>query len=108
MKKNLIPDKVKEEALLSIDRFNQSALAETGYSFVARFQGKFLYLDRNEFDQVVPICRLEYRGEITRWDFAIYKYSSERYSAQETWFPGFELVDGTLEGAMKAGMRAYQ
>lgn len=42
-----------------------------------------VYLDRNEFGQVLPICRLEYRGEIKRWDFAIYKYSLERYSAQE-------------------------
>jgi hypothetical protein len=65
-------------------------------------------LDRNEFGQVLPVCRLQYRGTIKRWDFAIYKYSSERYDAQEKWFPGFELVDGTVQGAMKAGMRAYQ
>jgi hypothetical protein len=35
MKKNLIPDEVREEALRSIDRFNQTTLAETGYTFVA-------------------------------------------------------------------------
>ncbi len=107
MKKKLIPDEVKEEALRAIDRFNQTTLARTGYAFVARFQGKFLYLDRDEFGQVHPICRLQYRGGIRRWDFAIYKYSSERYSPEEMWFPGSELVDGTIKGAMKAGMRAY-
>lgn len=80
----------------------------TGYTVVGRFQGAFLYLDRNEYGQVLPICRLRYRSASKCWDFAIYKYSSERYDAHETWFPGFELVDGTVEGAMKAGMRAYQ
>jgi len=107
MKATAIPDEVKEEALLTIDRFNRKRLAGTGYSFVARFQGKHLYLDRDEFGQAVPICRLQYRGAGKPWGFAIYKYSSERYDPGETWFPGFELVDGTVEGAMKAGMRAY-
>jgi hypothetical protein len=108
MKKNLIPDELKEEALRTIERFNQTTLAETGFAFVARFEGKFLYLDRNEFGQDLTICRLQYRSTSKRWGFAVYKYSSERYDAQETWFPGFELVDGTVDGAMKAGMRAYQ
>lgn len=108
MKKNLIPDSVREEALRWIDQFNRTTLAGTGYAFVGRFQGAFLYLDRNEHGQVLPICRLRYRSASKCWDFAIYKYSSEQYDAYETWFPGFELVDGTVEGAMKAGMRAYQ
>ena len=108
MKKNLIPESAKEEALRSIDHFNRTTLAGTGYTFVGRFLGACLYLDRNEYGQVLPICRLCYRNAIKGWDFAIYKYSSERYDAHETWFPGFELVDGTVEGAMAAGMRAYQ
>ncbi len=108
MKATAIPHEVKEETLRAIDRFNEKKLAGTGYSFVARFQKKYLYLDRNEFGQVLPICRLQYRGAGKPWDFAIYKYSSERYDPEETWFPGFELFDGTVEGAMKAGMRAYE
>jgi len=43
-----------------------------------------------------------------KWRFAIYKYSSDRYDPQETWFPGFELFDGTVEGAMRAGDKAYE
>jgi hypothetical protein len=108
MKKNLIPDDVKKEALRSIDHYNRTTLAGTGYAIVGRFQGAHLYLDRNEHGQVLPLCRLRYRSASKGWDFAIYKYSSECYDAQETWFPGFELVDGTVEGAIKAGMRAYQ
>ena len=108
MKKQVIPDEVREAALRAIDRFNHTTLRGTGCSFVARFQGKYLYLDRDEFGQALPICRLQYRGAGKPWGFAIYKYSSERYDPEETWFPGFELVDGTVEGAMKAGMRAYE
>jgi hypothetical protein len=108
MKTPAIPDKIKEETLRTIERFNQKKLAGTGYSFVARFQGKHLFLDRDEYGQIVPICRLQYRGEEKPWDFAIYKYSSERYDPEETWFPGYEKVDGTVEGAMKAGMLAYE
>jgi hypothetical protein len=54
----------------------------------------------------MAICRLEYRRK-GRWDFAIYKYSSDRYDPEEFMFPGSEFVDGTVEGAMKAGMVAY-
>jgi hypothetical protein len=108
MKKKLIPDDVKEKALCAIDRFNKTRLRGTEYAFVARFQGKFLYLEREEYGRVGPICRLEYRGGKKGWGFAIYKYSTERYDPQEWMFPGSELVDGTIEGAMKAGMRAYQ
>jgi hypothetical protein len=108
MKPAAIPDSVKEESLLAIARFNQTTLAGTGYSFVARFQGKNLYLSRNEFGQIAPICRLQYMGAKRLWEFAIYKYSSGRYDPEEMWFPGAEMVDGTVEGAMKAGMLAYQ
>jgi hypothetical protein len=41
------------------------------------------------------------------WSFAIYKYSDERYDEEEWFFPGSEHVDGTIEGAMKAGLEAY-
>ncbi len=108
MEVTAIPDEVKREVFRAIDRFNAKTLAGTGCSFLGRFQGKYLYLDRDEFGQTVPICRLQYRGAGKPWGFSIYKYSSERYDPGETWFPGFELVDGTVEGAMKAGMRAYE
>jgi len=50
---------------------------------------------------------LEYKGAGKPWGFAIYKYSSDCYDPKECWFPGFELADGTVEGALKAGMEAY-
>jgi hypothetical protein len=69
--------------------------------------GKFLYLDRKDYGRLQPICRLEYTGNMQEWSFAIYKYSDERYDEEEWFFPGAEHVDGTLEGAMKAGLEAY-
>jgi hypothetical protein len=50
---------------------------------------------------------LQYTGALERWDFAIYKYSDERSDPHEWFFPGSELVDGTIEGAMRAGLAAY-
>jgi len=41
------------------------------------------------------------------WYFAIYKYSDERYDEEDWFFPGNEFVDGTVKGALKAGMEAY-
>ena len=43
-----------------------------------------------------------------RWHFAIYKYSSECYDPEEPWFPGAELLDGTVEQALKVGMQAHE
>ena len=108
MKKKPIPEDIKEEALRTIERFNTTKLKGTGCAFVARFQGRFLYLDRDELGRVGPICRLDYLGGKQGWGFAIYKYSTERYDPGERWFPGFGLLDGTILGAMKAGMMAYQ
>jgi len=44
---------------------------------------------------------------MNNWEFAIFKWSSERYDPDEWIFPGLEYVDGTIEGAMMAGLYAY-
>ena len=46
-------------------------------------------------------------GKMDNREFAIFKWSSERYDPEEWFFPGSEYVDGTIEGAMKAGIEAY-
>ena len=45
--------------------------------------------------------------EIADWQFAIYKYSRDIYDPDETWFPGYEKFDGTIESALCAGLAAY-
>ena len=53
------------------------------------------------------ICRLTYTGDMEDWEFAIFKYSSERYDPDEWMFPGSGELDGSVEGAMRAGLAAY-
>jgi hypothetical protein len=64
-------------------------------------------LDRLDHGRQHPIARLTYTGSTDEWEFAIYKYSDERYDAEEWLFPGAGNIDGTLEGAMRAGLEAY-
>ena len=104
MRKPMIPVEVKTEVEKMVSEFNKTA----DYAYVPRFKGKFLYLDRQTyFGKPAPICRLEYTGDIAQWHFAIYKYSANAYDPAEWFFPGRDEVDGTIGGAMKAGLQAY-
>ena len=75
--------------------------------FAARFKGSFLYLDRTDRGRPSEICRLTWNGKMDNWGFAIYRYSRNFYDPDEWMFPGANFVNGTVEGAMKAGMEAY-
>jgi hypothetical protein len=108
MASKIIPADVKRVVQEIVDHFNSKELSRRGMAYSARFRGRHVYLDRDDGGRPGPICRLTYTGDMKRWEFAIYKYSSERYDPEEPWFPGAELVDGTIEGALKAGMRAYR
>jgi len=103
-----IPSEVKHEVQRIVDSFNKNELAACGIAYAASFRGRYLYLGTDDGGGAQPICRLEYTGNMKRWEFAIYKYSTDRYDPEEWWFPGAELVDGTVEGAMRAGIEAYE
>ena len=107
MPRTRIPDAIKTQAADRIAAFNRAVLPDPHVSYRPRYQGAFLYLERSDYGQIGRICRLEYTGSLDRWGFAIYKYSDERYDPDEWFFPGVEQVDGTLEGAMRAGLAAY-
>jgi len=102
-----IPADVRGRAEEVVERFNREALGGSGVRYVPRFKGSFLYLERQGAGAPGPICRLKYTGSLEAWEFAIYKYSSGGYDAHEWMFPGSEFIDGTIEGALKAGMAAY-
>ncbi len=89
----------KKQSQKNVKEYNKNN--KTKYTI--RFQGKFAYLDRGS----THIGRLQYDTEIKEWDFAVFKYSSETYDPNEFMFPGYELLDGSIEGAMKAGMEIY-
>jgi hypothetical protein len=102
-----IPDEVKTDVAARVAHFNIAVIRNPHCVYVPRYRGKFLYLDREDYGRLHPICRLEYTGEMEDWSFAIYKYSDERYDDDEWFFPGAGHVDGTIEGAMKAGLEGY-
>jgi hypothetical protein len=82
-KKQTIPTEIQEEVQKLIDEFNRVNLKEStsllntffpskkkrGYS--ARFKGIYLYLDRTDRSEPLPICRFTWNGKIDNWDFAI-------------------------------------
>jgi hypothetical protein len=107
MPRTRIPDAIKPQVADRITAFNRAVLQDPHVYYQPRYQGAFLYLDRCDYGRVGRICRLTYTGTLDRWEFAIYKYSDDRYDPDEWFFPGAEQVDGTLEGAMRAGLAAY-
>jgi len=107
MKAKGIPDDVKSKVRDIIEEFNQNVLRGRDCNYLARFKGKYLYLDRSDYGNIGPIFRLTYTGNMNKWDFAIFRWSSERYDPEEWMFPGNQYLDGTIEGAMKAGIEAY-
>ena len=103
-----IPQEVRDQVIEIITAFNRQQFGRSGHAYQTRFRGRFLYLDRTDYGgRPSPICRLTYTGKMDDWDFAIYKYSDERYDPDEWFFDGAGEVDGTITGAMKAGLMAY-
>ncbi len=108
MGKIKIPIDVQDKVEMIIDDYNKKNFSKTPEIFYyAIFRGAFLYLNRQEGDKDSPIARLKYNGNFTDWSFAIFKWSRENYDPDEFMFPGYEFVNGTIEGALKAGHEAY-
>jgi hypothetical protein len=105
--KPAIPEEIKKQVDEIVAAFNKQVIKDRNRFYTTRYKGSYLYLDRYDYGGASPICRLKYSGRIDQWEFAIFKYSDERYDPAEWFFPGSGHVDGTLEGAMKAGLEAY-
>ncbi len=109
MIKTIIPEEVKKEAVKIIEEYNEIVYGHlNSVKYFAEFKGNNLYLKRKEITgDISPMVRLTYTGKMNKWKFAIYKWTSESYDPDEWFFPGFEFVDGTILGALKAGDEAY-
>ncbi len=107
MSSKRISQEVKKQADKLVADFNQTVIGDPNIYYSARYRGRFLYLDLFSYGRSGPICRLEYTGDMDNWEFAIFKYSDERYDPEEWFFTGSGHVDGTIAGAMKAGLEAY-
>jgi hypothetical protein len=107
MKKS-IPEDIQSQARSIIAEYNNKVYKNSkSLAYFPVFKGDFLYLHRKEGKSEGPIARLRFMGKIDDWEFAIFKWSSERYDPNEDFFPGIQLLDGTIEGAMQAGDEAY-
>jgi hypothetical protein len=107
MRNKNIPEEIQIQVDRIVDDFNKRKIKTKPYSYKTRYKGEYLYLDRSEYGNPNPICRLRYNGKMDDWSFAIYKYSVNGYDSDERFFPGSEHINGTIEGAMKAGLEAY-
>lgn len=103
-----IPLEFHDKANKIIEDFNVITFSKnSGLEYYAEIKGDFLYLNRKERQISSPIARLKFTGNFTGWKFAIFKWSSEKYDPHEWMFPGSQYLDGTIEGALKAGHEAY-
>jgi hypothetical protein len=99
---------IKQQADAIMARFNAQELRNKAYAhFVTQYRGAHLYLGHDKQGKFWPVCRLTYSGDMQQWEFAIYKYSSERYDPEDWFFNGSGDIDGTIEGALRAGLQAY-
>lgn len=101
-----IPEYVRQQLNQVIEAFNNSELADSGSHYVARYRASYLFLDRSDHGRVRPIIRLQYTGRLDAWEFALYRPSQEDYETDVSFFPGERQVDGTLQGALQAGLEA--
>ncbi len=105
--KTIIKESEKEKIKKIIEKFNKKEFSDPEVFYYPEFKRGYLYLMRNEFGEKGPICRLKYNGNIKDWDFEVFKYSSETFTDDIFFMPGEEEIDGTIEGAMKAGLELY-
>ena len=98
-----LPEAIKEKALETVQAFNSA----NNTKYEIKFRSHFLYLARLDKSGITKIGRLKYLPEQNKWDFAVFKYSNEKYDPDEWMFPGQNLLDGSIEGALKAGMEIY-
>jgi hypothetical protein len=103
-----IPEEVKAAMIQRVVAFNKANKS----IFQVEFKGKYCYLSKiapSYWSKAVEtkLGRMEWTGDIEKWTFDVFKYSREFYDPDEFMFPGQEDLDGTIEGAMRAGFKIY-
>lgn len=109
-KKNMVKDykvpiEIQSELFERANKFSEKYLKK-GYGIAPDARGKFIYLRLLRPDGFMEnLGRLTYEGDKENMVFAIFLYSSEKYSFD--FFPGDQYLNGTIEGALKAVSKAY-
>jgi hypothetical protein len=107
MRKQVIPDHIKNWVDGTIRHFNENVIGDPDAYYRACYRGHSLYLHRVVSGTTRRIARLTYGGSTDNWGFAIYKDAEGRYDADEWIFPGAGHLDGTIDGALKAGVEVH-
>ena len=102
-----LTDEIKKQVQQIVDKFNIEHMSPPDDLYVVRFRGNHAYLDLSQDGEPSPLCRITFTGKMNEWDFAIYKFSDERYDPDEWMYPGAEDFDGTVESALQVGLQAY-
>ncbi|HOP47566.1 MAG TPA: hypothetical protein PK874_07885 [Desulfobacteraceae bacterium] len=109
MTKTIIPKEIKQKINDIIGLFNKDELKNSEFQIVSELRGIFLYIDIQEAqDSLTHLCRLKFTGDMENWEFAVYRHSRDNYDSDVCLFPGNSYLDGSIIGAIKAGMVAYQ
>lgn len=94
-----IPKDTQSQVSEIVENFNK----KNKTNFRITFRANYAYLSHVSY-VVTKIGRLQYIDSTNKWSFAVFRYSREFYDPDEFMFPGWELLDGTIEGALNAGM----
>lgn len=100
-----------------VDAFNKANKTNC----IVVFRGKFCYISRidkkvaflgifggeSAIETNIGRLALTSENDINKMEFAVFKYSSETYGANEFFFPGAGELYGTIEGALRAGLEIY-
>ena len=107
-KEYTIPIKVQDIICDMVNDYNKKILSQkTAARCIANPKGKFIYLMYiYPNDKIKRVGRLTYNSELKNMEFAIFKYRTETYVTNKS-FRGDEYLNGTIEGALKAVLKAY-
>lgn len=104
-----ISKEIKDQIRQIVKNFNEDELdlINDFYKYVVEFKGVDVFIKIKKYEKLLPVGKLHFTGNINKMEFAIFKYSSNEYDADENLFPGSKYIDGTVKGALYACNTAY-
>ncbi len=104
---NSIPQDIKLKIKDIVKQFNEKQFSEKKLNYNIEVEGPYIYFKVAYDGQLTPILRAIYTGDEKTWKFEIFQSASGKYVSTEEDFPGRKYLDGSFEGAMKAGIETY-
>lgn len=99
------PDHLRKRATQQIQAFNRAH--EVAFRLFVR-QGYGYLSAAAATGPDDRVGRLDYVGETQTWHFVPFHYGKQRYDPNYYGYPGWETLDGTIEGALTAARLHYQ